>query len=542
MTISITINGKKYKAKKNQTILSVLRENKIYVPALCYHPDLCVKSNCRLCVVSIKGRDGLYTSCSTKVEDGMEVITESPEILRTIRTNLELIFAQHKEECADCIYRYNCELLKMAKKYEININRFKDRKIGIKKYRLGDVLVMDPNKCINCGNCVEVCHKQKVDFWQKKEINGFFEVMPNEDKTKNCVYCGQCVIHCPVGAIEAKGEFEDIEKPLENKALGKKVVFMVAPAIRSTIGEEFGLEPGTVVTGKLAAAIKKLGADYVLDVSVGADFTTTEEAKELVQKFKNKEGVCLSSCCPAWVRYVECNYPEFVKNIATTRPPHIIMGGLVKSYFAKQIGVKPENIVTVSVMPCTAKIYEIKRKEFEITSPGSEPIRPVDYVLTTRQLAFLLHKNNINLAKIEEGDFDNLMGEASGAGVIYGASGGVLEAALRNVAGELKEKPPVVFVSGLNKAKQILEELKEDPDKYAGVEVMACPGGCVGGGGQSVPTNKEIVKKRAEGLRSIDNKKTIKRPKDNPIVAKIYKDFLKTEKIIKKYCHANEEN
>lgn len=535
--VSIKINGKEYQAKKGQTILKILRENDIYVPALCYHPDLCVKANCRLCVVEIKG-DGLYTSCSRKVKDGMEIITESPEILRTIKINLELIFAQHREECNDCIYRYNCDLLKMAKKYGVNISRFKDRKTNSPIHKFGNVLIMDPNKCIDCGNCIEACHKQCVDYLEKKENDGLYEVGPTEDKTKNCVYCGQCAIHCPVGAIEAVGEFEDIEKPLENKTLGKKVVFMVAPAIRSTIGEEFGLEAGTVVTGKLATAIKKLGADYVLDVSVGADFTTTEEAKELIEKINKKEGVCLSSCCPAWVRYVECNYPEFRKNIATTRPPHIIMGGLVKSYFAKQIGVKAEDIITVSIMPCTAKIYEITRREFEIDN-----IRPVDYVLTTRQLAFLLHKKNINLAEVEEGNFDNMMGEASGAGVIYGAAGGVLEAAMRNVvADEVKEKLPVIFVSGLNKAKQILEELKEDPDKYVAVEVMACPGGCVGGGGQSVPTNREIVKKRAEGLRKIDNEKTVKRPKENPIVNKIYKEFLNTEEIIKKYCHRNEEN
>lgn len=531
---AIIINGKEYNATAGQSILEVLRENKIDVPALCFHPDLCVRANCRLCLVEIKGRDGLYTSCSTKIEDGMEISTESPSVIRARKINLELIFAQHREKCKECIYRYNCELLRLAKKYEVNINRYVDRKTDFPVYKFGNVINFDSSKCIDCGNCVEACHKQSVDYLEKREQNHIFEVLPSKDPAKNCIFCGQCLIHCPVGAFEAIGEFEDIEKPLAQKKLGKKVVFMIAPSIRTTIGEEFGMETGSIVTKKLVSSIKKLGADYVLDVDVGADFTTNEEAKELVEKIKNKSGVCLSSCCPAWVKFVECNYPELKGHIATTRPPHIIMGGLVKSYFAQKIGAKAEDIITVSVMPCTAKKFEITREEYLINN-----IKPVDFVLTTRELAFLLHKHKIDLSKMEEMDFDNMMGEASGAGDIYGVSGGVLEAAMRNAKEDIKGPVKAIFVAGLGEARKICEELKKDPFKYDAVEVMACEGGCIGGGGQSVPTNKEIRALRAAGLRKIDEGKTVKRPKDNPIVKEIYETLLKDEATIKKYCHRN---
>jgi iron-only hydrogenase group A len=532
--MKIIINGKEYEAKAGKTILLVLKENKIDIPALCFHSDLCVKANCRLCLVEIKGRDGLYTSCSTKIEENMVILTESPNVVRARKTNLELIFAQHREQCKDCIYRFNCELLRLAKKYEVKIDKFVDRKTDFPVYKFGNTIKFDSSKCIDCGNCIEACRKQTVNYLEKREQNHIFEVLPTKDPSKNCTFCGQCLVHCPVGAIEAIGEFEDIEKPLLKKNMGKKVVFMIAPSIRTTIGEEFGMPVGSIVTGKLVSSIKKLGADYVLDVNVGADFTTTEEAKELVEKMKNKEGVCLSSCCPAWVRFVECNYPEFKKNIATTRPPHIIMGGLVKSFFAQKIGIKPEDIITVSVMPCTAKKYEITREEYLIND-----MKPVDFVLTTREMAYLLHKHNINLSKMEEGNFDNMMGEASGAGDIYGLSGGVLEAAMRNAKEDIERPVKATFVAGLGNARKILEELKKDPSKYDAVEVMACEGGCIGGGGQSVPTNKEIRALRAAGLRKIDEGKTVKRPKDNPIIKEIYETLLKDEATIKKYCHAN---
>lgn len=532
--MKIIINKKEYDAISGQSILDVLRKNNIDVPALCYHPDLCVRANCRLCLVEIKGKDGLYTSCSTKIEDGMEVVTESPSVIRARKINLELIFAQHREQCKECIYRYNCELLKLAKKYDVKINRFVDRKTDFPCYKFGNVISFDSSKCIDCGNCIEACHKQTVDYLEKREQNHIFEVLPSKDPKKNCTFCGQCLIHCPVGAIEAIGEFDDIEKPLLKKNMGKKVVFMIAPSIRTTIGEEFGMEVGSIVTGKIVSSLKKLGVDYVLDVNVGADFTTTEEAKELVEKIKNKEGVCLSSCCPAWVRFVECNYPELKSHIATTRPPHIIMGGLVKSFFADKIGIKAENIITVSVMPCTAKKFEITREEYKIDN-----LKPVDFVLTTREMAYLLHKHKINLAEMEDMDFDNMMGEASGAGDIYGVSGGVLEAAMRNAKEDVDGPVKAIFVAGLGEARKICEELILDPFKYDAVEVMACEGGCIGGGGQSVPTNEEIRALRATGLRKIDAGKTVKRPKDNPIVKEIYKTLLKNSNIIKKYCHAN---
>ncbi len=555
--MKISINGKKLEAKPEQTILEVARANKIDIPTLCYHSDLTPKADCRVCVVEIKGCKNPETACSTKVKPGMEIITDSPTLKQLRKINLELLFSQHREECHDCVYGFNCQFLKLAKKYDVEINRFKDRKQNFPTFQFGPSLIFDSSKCIDCGNCIEMCHRQSVDYLEKGEKDTFWQVTPS--KRKECIYCGQCITHCPVGAFEAVGEFEDIEKPLQEK--NKTVVFQFAPSIRTTIGEEFGMKPGEVVTEKLVAGIKKLGVDKVFDVSVGADFTTTEEAGELLEKLQTgKRFTLFSSCCPAWVRFVELYYPQFVKNIATTRPPHIISGGLIKTYWAKKNKIKPENIVVVSVMPCVAKKYEITRKELLVGK-----LKPVDYVLTTRELAYLLQKRKINLKTIKPRKPDNPLGTPSGGGVIYGASGGVMESALRSAFARLpgSKKPKIEFkevrgqqgikvakieaagkklklaaVSGTGNAKEILEELKKNPRAYDCIEVMACPGGCIGGGGQSVPVDAEIRQKRADGLYRIDKKKKTRIAHLNPIVKKVYKEFLTNQAIIKKVCHA----
>ena len=380
--ISIIINGKKIKAEEDQTILDAAKKNKIDIPSLCFHSDLDIKAGCRLCLVEIKNKKGLYTACSTKIEQGMEILTETPDIQKARKINLELLFTQHCEECDDCIFGSDCKLQELAKKYNVQTTRFSDRKSGYPVYQFGNSLVFDSQKCIDCRNCVDVCHKQAVDFLEIKENKSFQEVFPSDKPEIDCIYCGQCIVHCPVGAFEAVGEFEEVEKPLEDK--DKLVIFQFAPAIRTTLGEEFNLPAGEIVTEKIVAAIKKLGAFKVFDTSVGADFTTTEEAKELTEK-KERPFPVLSSCCPAWVKFIEFYYPEFIPNLATARSPHIILGGLLKGYYAEKEKIDPEKIVVVSIMPCVAKKYEIIRDELRVNN-----LKPVDYVLTTRELAFLL--------------------------------------------------------------------------------------------------------------------------------------------------------
>lgn len=537
----IKIDKKRIKAKKGESILQAAKRNNIFIPNLCSHSDLTEKASCRMCVVEVNGC--LFPACSTKVKKGMEVLTNTERVRKQRKTNLELLFAQHREECEDCIYDFNCQLLKLAKEYKIDKERFKNRKKKFPCYNFKPALIFDSSKCIDCRNCLEVC---PVNYLELEEKNGFFQVKPKENR--HCIYCGQCITHCPVGAFEAEGEFEKVENALK----GKIVVFQFAPSIRTSIGEEFNMQPGEVVTDKLVGAIKQLGADYVFDVSVGADFTTKEEAKELKEKIeRGDKRPMFSSCCPAWVRFVECYYPEFTSNLTTVRPPHIILGGLIKTYFAKKNNLDPKKINVVSVMPCVAKKYEIQRKELKIGH-----LKPVDYVLTTRELAYLFYKNNIDLKKIKEEKADDPLGVPSGGGVIYGASGGVMESALRTafkkadfkkIRGqkgikkmEIKVKNKTLrlaAVNGIENAKQILEELKKNKEAYSCVEVMACPGGCIGGGGQPVPSDGELREKRAEGLYRIDKTKKMKRADENPIVKKVYKEFLNNKKIIKKVSH-----
>ncbi|MCX6799649.1 MAG: [FeFe] hydrogenase, group A [Candidatus Falkowbacteria bacterium] len=530
--MQIKINNKTINCSEGESVLEIARKNGIDIPALCYHKDLEIKANCRLCLIEVKGKNGLLTSCSTKVEPNMEIKTNSLKIEKARVTNLELIFGQHELKC--------------------------NRKAQFKSYRFGPSIEFDSSKCIDCRNCIDVCQKQQVGFYELKKIDNIQRVVPTSDKNISCIDCGQCITHCPVGAIEAVGEFETSENPFLLK--NKIIVVQIAPSIRASIGEEFGLPAGSLVTEQLVAAIRRLGAHKVFDVSLGADFTTIEEANELIERIQqNKILPLFTACCPAWVKFIKFYYPEFIPNLTTVRSPQIISGGLTKTYWADLAKVNPKDIFVVSIMPCTAKKHEALKPELKVNG-----LMPVDQVLTTRELAYLIKKKKINLAKIKGESTDNPLGVYSGAGVIYGASGGVMESALRSAYQKLCGKNlsridftevrglagikkatikineytlKVAITNGMTEAKSILDELKENPMAYDYVEFMACTGGCIGGGGQPVPVDSDTRLARAKVLYDDDRSKKIRIAGDNPMIAKIYKTFFKDKKNIHQVCH-----
>ncbi|HPI67449.1 MAG TPA: [Fe-Fe] hydrogenase large subunit C-terminal domain-containing protein [bacterium] len=644
--IKLSINNKEYTAELNETILDVaLREN-IFIAHLCKHPDLKIQGNCRLCLVEIDGL-GLTTACSTLVKEGLKIKTESPKIERARKTNLELIFSEHIEKCSTCLYQDNCAILKYAKKFNLNIARFPDRKKNYPVWQFGDSIQFDSSKCIDCRNCVEVCQKQACNFYEISERgvetivkpkgtalinchpnspedeegscinnanddNNIVDALKNNSDKFDCTYCGQCVVHCPVGAISGVPHLGSVEKLLQNKD-DKILIAEIAPSIRVSIGEEFGVEPGKIMTGQLAASIKSMGFDWVFDVNLGADFTTYEEAKELVGWLNSgKKRPMFTSCCPAWVKFVEFYYPEFINHLTTANSPHMCSGPIIKTYFANYLKVDPRDIVVVSIMPCTSKKHEINLDTHTIdlgwclerlNLPNLKTICPdrknlqgikikaVDYVLTTREYAHLLHKHKIDLPNLKPQDLDLPLGVYSGAGAIYGASGGVMESALRSadyffrVMDEVGSLDPVIngenyelknkrfsklersrvefkevrgqagiksaeikvgnrklkiaVANGLGNAEKILKDLKNNKVNYDYVEVMACPGGCVGGGGQPIPTNAQIRAKRAAAVYEIDKNLPIRTAHENPSVLEVYQKYFKgDEDLIEKILHS----
>ncbi len=555
--IKIKINEKEYIAKSGQTVLDIARENDIFIPSLCYHPDIDVQANCRVCVVELQGRENLMTACSLVAEDGMEIFTNSRKVKISRNTNLKLIFSAHIEKCSDCTLRFDCRLLSLARRYNIKITSFEDRKGKRKTYKFANAVEIDGSQCIDCRNCVEACSSiQKIDYLRIKGKGIKQEIVPTKDKNIDCIYCGQCALHCPVDSAQEQYYWPEVEARLKDK---KKKIFiaMIAPSTRITIGESFGRPLGEDNSGRMTASLRKLGFDLVMDVNFGADLTTLVEAEELLERLSEKKPKLpmITSCCPAWVKYLEFYRPDLISNLTTSRSPQIHLGGIIKTYWAEKMGVDPEDIVVVSVMPCTAKKFEIDRSELKVSSHP-----PVDHVLTVRELSFLIKKNNIDFNKIKPIKTDPIISDPSGAGLIYGASGGVMESALRTAHHFICDsscQPKIEFkevrgFEGLREAEIDLNSKKlrvavvngigsiegffDNIDKYDYVEVMACPGGCIGGGGQPIPSSMAIVKERTKGLYSGDKKEKIRTAHENKGALEVF-EWIKKKGLEKKVFH-----
>lgn len=550
--MKIKVNGREIEVKEGLTILEALREHGISIPTLCYMENLTPSGACRICVVEVEGHPGLVPSCAFPVQEGMNIQTHSPRVRSARKTIVELLLANHPEDCLYCVRNLDCGLQSLAEEMGIRKRRYSGEKKEYKLDTSSPSIERDPSKCILCGKCVRVCeevqHVSAIDF-----VNRGFRthVEPSFNRGLNvapCVFCGQCVLVCPTGALREKSHLKEVWEAVNDPK--KHVIFQCAPAISVSIGEEFGYPAGTELTGKMVSAIRRMGVDRVFDTGTSADLTVIEEASELVDRIKNGGKLPLiTSCSPGWVKFMEHFYPDMIENVSTCRSPMEMLGALAKTYYAEKEGLDPSNIFMVAVMPCTAKKYEAHRPEH---SDGNIPY--IDAVLTTRELARMIKTSGIDIRAIGESEYDPTFNIASGAGKIFGSTGGVMEAALRTgynmITGkELKElvfEPvrgldgvkeavipidglnlKVVVASGLGNAAMIMDRVKEDPDAYHFIEIMACPGGCIAGGGQPRPKEENTIEKRQQALYEIDGNDTLRLAHQNPVIVKLYEEYLK---------------
>ena len=566
--ININIDNQNISVPKGTTILDAARQAGIDIPTLCFLKDINEIGDCRMCIVKVEGRKGFATACIQKVEEGMVIKTHTPEIIEARHVMLDLIISNHDKDCLTCSRMGNCELQALAVKFGIQNIEYKGKRNKQEIDSLSPAIVKDPNKCILCRRCVATCKNiQKVgaiDCGNRGFESNISTTYNKSLKDTNCVYCGQCIEACPTSALREKDNTDEVWAKLKDPET--YVIVQTAPAIRVALGEEFKMPIGTNVTGKMVTALRRLGFDKVFDTNTGADFTIMEEANEFVERFKENDNIpMITSCCPAWVRYIEINYPELVPHLSSCKSPHEMLGALIKSYYAKKENIDPEKIFVVSVMPCIAKKYERQRKEL-----SNNGLYDVDCVITTRELARMIKYANIRFDKLEDNEFDNPLGISTGAAAIFGTTGGVMEAALRTaqdiltgkdlekidfeeIRGEKEIKKAtvningkeikVVTASGLGNAQKIMEEIKSGEADYQFVEIMACPGGCVMGGGQPIKNSRthaeiNVRELRANSLYSIDQKSTIRKSHENPIVKKIYEEYLekpgnyRTEKLL----------
>ena len=554
--INLTIDDQKISVPKGTTILQAAKQAGIDIPTLCFLKEINEVGDCRMCIVEVEGRKGFATSCIQTVEEGMVVHTHTPNVLEARHVILDLIISNHSKDCLTCTRSGNCELQSLATKFNVLQVEFEGERTEHEIDDLSPSIVRDFNKCILCRRCVAACKNvQKIGAIDC--INRGFEscistVGDHSLNDVNCTFCGQCIEACPTGALHEKETINDVWTKLKDP--DSIVIVQTAPAVRVALGEEFGMEIGINVTGKMVTALKRLGFDKVFDTNTGADLTIMEEANEFINRFKNNDNLpMITSCSPGWVKYIEMNYPELLPHLSSCKSPHEMFGAIIKTYYAKKENIDPKKIYVVSVMPCIAKKFERQREEMK-----EEELFDVDNVITTRELARMIKQANIEFDKLEDSKFDSPMGEATGAGAIFGVTGGVMEAALRTAQDTLTgESLPqidfeevrgtqnikratieidgkeikVVAASGLANAKTILEEIKQGKADYQFVEIMACPGGCIMGGGQPIKSSKiqaevDVKKLRAQALYSIDEKSVIRKSHENPVMKKIYKEFL----------------
>jgi len=555
--VKITINNREVEIKEGKTILDAAKKLNIEIPTLCHmnmqdgSTENC-NGTCRVCVVEVEGRRNLAPACSTPVTDGMIIKTNTPRAINARRNIVGLLLSDHPQDCLKCEKNLKCELQKLAAdlgvkeiKYEGEISTYP---IDISS----PSVIRDMDKCILCRRCVTVCNDIQKTYVLTAVNRGFDTVIssflskPFVD-TK-CTYCGQCLAVCPTGALREVYNYDEVWQVLSDK--DKYVIVQTAPAVRAALGEEFGLPAGTDVTKKMVGALKALGFKKVYDTNFAADLTIVEEANELVDRLKNGGRLpMITSCCPAWINYLETNYGDMLDYPSSCKSPQQMFGAIAKTYLADKLGIEVENLVLVSVMPCVAKKFEANEEEFK-----KNAIKDVDIVITTRELAKMIKEAGMDLTNMEEQEFDNPLGEATGAGVIFGNSGGVMEAALRTAYEILTGKElgklefnevrglegiketsvkledidlKVAVISSLGNAKKVMDDIRAGVCKYDFVEVMACPGGCIDGGGQPfIRANREILRKRMEVLYEGDSNMTIRKSHENPIIKQIYNEFL----------------
>ena len=550
--INFTIDGQKVQAEKDTTVFQAAKKININIPHLCQHEALSIYGACRICMVEIEGRPRLEPSCAVPVEEGMKITTNNQRIRKARKMIVELLLANHPEDCFTCDRSQICELRKLAYDLGIKELRFeKARKYDYKEDTSSPAVIRDPNKCILCGRCIRVCKEIQsvgaIDFVNRggrtQVLTFFNQGLDNIE----CTNCGQCILACPTGALREKTVVDEVWEAIADP---KKVVIMqTAPAVRAAIGEEFGLPAGSLVTGKMAAALRRLGFDKIFDTQFTADLTIMEEAHELVERVTNKGTLPLiTSCSPGWIKYIEHFFPKCLAHVSSCKSPQQMFGAIAKTYYAEKIKVKPEDMYVVSIMPCTAKKFEAARPEM-----NDSGVQDVDAVLTTREAARMIKEAGIDFVNLPDEDFDKPLGISTGAAVIFGATGGVMEAALRTayevVTGKTLEKiefeqvrgmeaikkasvvlngleVKVAVAHGLSNAKVLLEEIAQGKSPYHFIEVMACPGGCLGGGGQPMPTNLEVRKARAASIYHEDEGKTIRKSHENPAVKALYEEFL----------------
>jgi len=568
VVINLTINNKNISVEEGTTIVEAARQNNISIPTLCHLQGVHESGSCRICVVEVEGARSLVASCVTQVREGMVVNTNTERVRKARKVVYELLLSDHPKDCLNCGRSQNCEFQSLGEIIQVKGSRFEGEK---SKDNLDDSsasIVRDTGKCILCRRCVTVCNEIQGVGILNVQNRGFSSIVAPAAElplnTVNCTNCGQCTLVCPVGALREKDGTRAVWDALADKT--KRVVVQTAPAVRAALGEGFGLEPGTLVTGKMVTALRGIGFNDIFDTNFAADLTILEEGHEFLKRatevLNGGSAVLpmITSCSPGWIKFIEHEFAEKVEHLSTCKSPHMMLGALIKSYYAQKIGIDPKDIFVVSVMPCTAKKYEITRPEMNSTGYPD-----VDAVLTTRELAKMIKESGINFAELEDSQFDNPLGYSTGAADIFGVTGGVMEAALRTVyevvtgrelpfeslhvepivgLERIKEaeitiegtkeefeflegfKLKIAVTSGLAGAKILMEQIANGTSPYHFIEVMGCPGGCISGGGQPRPTNQEVRQKRLEAIYREDEGKEKRKSHENPYVAALYQEFL----------------